>query len=137
MKPDSAGASYGLCVECWREIPSQSRLCPHCGDDYEARKKGADFIRRLIDGLELGAEISARAARILGDRAESKAVVGLCRVVRQSTHTVAVEAALEALQKIGDNRSALTIAWAVQHTNPRVRAAAARAIASGMFRDAK
>lgn len=79
--------------------------------------------------------VTGRAAWLLGERRESKGIVGLCRLVRENTDALAVECGLDALTKIGDYRAAATIRWAVNHVNPLVRASAARAIAVAIFRE--
>ena len=126
-----------FCTQCWSEAPKGAAVCPHCGDDIVARANRPDYTQKLIAALEHAEPtVAVRAAWILGERRESKAVVGLCRLVRESTDVLVVESALESLAKIGDRRAAMTVRWAVNHVNPLIRSAAARAVALEVYRKA-
>jgi hypothetical protein len=43
---------------------------------------------------------------------------------------------LHAVAKIGDSRAEMTLRWAVNHVSPLIRSAAARAVASAVFKNA-
>ena len=127
---------YLFCTRCWSEISSTTAICPQCGDDVVARKRRDDYVDTLITALRNpDPAVAVRAAWLLGERHESKGVVGLCRLVRESTDALAVESGLDALAKIGDSRAAATIRWAASHVNSQVRASAARAVALTIFCD--
>jgi HEAT repeat protein len=62
-----------------------------------------------------------RAAWILGQLRERKAVEPLCRLVREANDAFVVQSAVEALGKIGEAEALETLQWATQHPSPPVR----------------
>jgi HEAT repeat protein len=127
---------YFFCTRCWSEISAATTVCPQCHDDVAARKTRGDYADALIAALQNpDPVVTARAAWLLGERRKPRGVLGLCRLVRESTDAFAVESALDALTKIGDSRATATVRWAVNHVNPLVRASAARVVAQAIFRE--
>lgn len=116
------------CTKCWSAVHGPAKNCPNCGDDLEARAKCPDYRDALLAAVTAGEpERCLRAAWILGERHEGRAVDALCNVVHESADPFVIEAALEALGKIGAKDSANTFYWASNHPSPIVRAAAGRA----------
>ena len=110
------------CTHCWRAVPESATVCPHCRDDIAARQARADYADKLIAALHHPEPTTpVRAAWILGQRRERKAVEPLCRVVRESNDTFIVESAVCALGKIGDARAMEMLQWAAEHAHPRIR----------------
>ena len=117
------------CTSCWAEVPESSSSCPTCGDDIEARQRESDYAGKLIAALRHPEPMTPiRAAWILGERRERKAVEPLMRVVQESEDLFIGQAAVEALGKIGDRRAQETIASALNHRSPRLRRAALSAM---------
>lgn len=120
-----------FCPACWVEVSEEARVCPRCGADMEAIQQRRDFVDKLIAALvHPEPETRARAAMILGLRGEKRGVEPLMRAVREARDTFLVEAAIEALGRIGDPECRATIEEAGARGTIRVRQAARRALAS-------
>jgi len=118
------------CTQCWAEVPERAKICPRCGDDIAARQASADFVEKLIAALHHPEPTTPiRAAWILGEPGERKAVEPLLELARTSPDVFIVESAVEALGKIGDPRVSETLRLLAQNPNLRVRRAAERALA--------
>jgi len=113
------------CTHCWREVQQTATVCPHCGDDIAARQAHADYTDKLIGALHHPEPTTPiRAAWILGQRRERKAVAPLCELARESNDAFIAESAVNALGAIGDARARDTLRWAANCSQPRLRAAA-------------
>lgn len=113
------------CTHCWREVPQAATVCPHCSDDIAARQARADYADKLIAALHHPEPTTPiRAAWILGQRRERKAVEPLCALARETRDAFILAAALEALGEIGDPSAAHILEWAAEHAHPRVRRSA-------------
>jgi HEAT repeat protein len=89
-----------------------------------------DFVDKLIAALDHPEpETRARAALILGLRREERGIDPLVRVVRQGEDAHLVEAAVEALGRIGDPRCRPALQAVASRGTVRVRRAARRALA--------
>ena len=62
-----------------------------------------------------------RAAWILGERREQKAVPALTKIVKKASDAFLVESAVEALGKIGGSIATAAVRAATQHSSLRVR----------------
>jgi HEAT repeat protein len=117
-----------FCPQCWQEIPAGAEICPHC----RARLSEEDakpFVVKLRSALHHPEpETAIRAAWILGERQEASAVRDLIHVVETSQDSFLVEAASEALGKIGDPSAIPALEQAVRTGPVRVRAASRLAI---------
>ncbi len=110
------------CTNCWALVQESLKTCPVCGDDIAICQAQAGYVDKLIAALshpEPGTPV--RAAWMLGERREQKAVAELIRLVRESPDTVIVEAAVEALGKIDDERAREIVSAALAHPFVRVR----------------
>jgi len=66
------------CPNCWGEVSEQATTCPHCYEKISERISQADYIDKLIAALRhKEATTPVRAAWILGERREKKAVPAL------------------------------------------------------------
>lgn len=110
------------CTNCWSMVLESAKMCPFCGDDITARQARADYVDKLIAALrhpEVGTPVCA--AWILGERHERGAVEPLIALVHESSDPFIVEAAIEALGKIGDKAAREILTTALTHPNLRVR----------------
>ena len=69
-----------------------------------------------------------RAAWILGERREEKAVPALTKIVRKAKDAFLVESAVEALGKIGGDSAIAAVRDATQHSSVRVRVKARKVL---------
>jgi HEAT repeat protein len=97
----------------------------------EAVQQGRDFVGKLVAALDHPEpETRARAALILGLRGEARGVEPLMRVVCGSEDASLVEAAIQALGRIGDPRCRMVIEAALGRGTLRVRQAARQVLDS-------
>jgi HEAT repeat protein len=118
------------CPLCWREVSPSTTHCPGCQADIEAVLTQWDYVEKLIAALrhpEPTAPI--RAAWILGERKERRAVEPLSRLVRECRDPFIVEAAVEALGKIGDPSCLPALRFALARGALKVREKARAALA--------
>jgi HEAT repeat protein len=95
----------------------------------EAMQQGRDFTAKLIAALDHPEpETRARAAFILDLRREACSVEPLMRVVCRAEDPFLVEAAIEALGRIGDPRCRKVLEAALDRWTLRVRLAARQAL---------
>lgn len=117
------------CPSCWRESTESIGVCPHCKVDVERLTQEQDYVQKLIAALNHPEpETPIRVAWILGTRREARAVPRLARVVQESQDPYIVEAAVEALGRIGDPSGLEAVRFALQHGGVRVREKARHAI---------
>ena len=120
-----------FCPACWAEVAAALDICPRCGTDIEAVQEQRDFADKLLAALDHPiADTAARVAMILGQLREGRAVEALMRVVCQAKDAYVVEAAVEALGRIGEPRSRSVLEVAVCRGTVRVRLAARQALTS-------
>jgi hypothetical protein len=85
------------CPNCWRELSEHATICPHCHEDISERISQADYTDKLIAALRHKEPTApVRAAWVLGERREGKAVAALTKVVRKAKDAFLVESAVEA-----------------------------------------
>ena len=124
-----------FCPACWAETAGDDRVCPRCGVDMEAVQHGRDFTAKLIPPLDHPEpETRARAPLILGFRRERRAVPPLVRVVRESKDGLLVEAAVQALSRIGEPQCREAVERAAARGTLRIRQAARQVLATLMPR---
>jgi len=88
-----------------------------------------DYIDKHIVALrDPETATQVRAAWVLGERHERKAVETLIALVQQSDDAYVIETAVEALGKIGDWSAWDTLQAASTHANPRIQHKALQAI---------
>jgi HEAT repeat protein len=110
------------CPNCWAEVPESATICPHCHNDISERISQATYVDKLLAALRHKEPMTpVRAAWILGERREQKAVPALTRIVKRSKDAFLVESAVEALGKIGGSAATTTARTATQHLSLRVR----------------
>jgi HEAT repeat protein len=110
------------CPSCWSEVSKSAAVCPNCHVDISERISQADYTEKLIAALRHKEPTTpVRAAWILGERREEKAVPALTKILRRAKDAFLVEGAVEALGKIGGTAATLAIRVATQHSSLRVR----------------
>ncbi|MGB9475740.1 MAG: HEAT repeat domain-containing protein [Candidatus Udaeobacter sp.] len=110
------------CPNCWAEVPESATICPHCHTNISERISEADYTDKLIAALRHKEPMTpVRAAWILGERCEHRAVPALAKIVKKAKDAFLVESAVEALGKIGGETAAASVRAATQHSSLRVR----------------
>ncbi len=103
-------------------FPSRRTICPHCHADISERISQANYTDKLIAALRHKEPTTpVRAAWILGERHEEKAVPALAKIVKKARDAFVVESAVEALGKIGGSAATTAVRTATQHSSLRVR----------------
>jgi HEAT repeat protein len=117
------------CPNCWAEVPESATTCPHCHTDISERISQAHYTDKLIAALRHKEPTTpVRAAWILGERREEKAVPALTKIVRKAKDAFLVESAVEALGKIGGDSAIAAVRDATQHSSVRVRVKARKVL---------
>jgi predicted amidophosphoribosyltransferase len=110
------------CPSCWAEVLESATVCPHCHAEISERISEADYADKLIAALRHKEPMTpVRAAWILGERHEQKAVPVLAKIVKKAKDAFLVESAVEALGKIGGNTASDVVRGAARHSSLRVR----------------
>lgn len=116
------------CPVCWSEVSKHDPTCKHCGIDLAAAD-ARPIVEKLCSALNHPEpETAVRAAWILGERREKRAVPELIRVVERSSDGFLAEAAAEALGKIADSRALECLNEAAERGPVRVRIASRNAL---------
>jgi HEAT repeat protein len=116
------------CPICWEEVAEKELRCSRCGSDLAAADT-RPIAEKLCSALKHPeGETAVRAAWILGERREAGAVPELIRTVESERDGFVVEAAVEALGKIGDPIAVECLKVAAEHGAVRVRIAARKAL---------
>ncbi len=93
------------CPRCWAENQPGDEVCRRCGAPLKT-EAGEDFVDKLIAALGHPEPLTRkRAAWILGELRERRALGPLIAAVETSTDLDLLEGAVEALGKIGDARA--------------------------------
>jgi HEAT repeat protein len=110
------------CPNCWREVRESATICSHCHTEISEGISQEDYADKLIAALRHKEPMTpVRAAWILGERSEEKAVLALIKIVRKAKDASLVESAVEALGKIGGSAATAAVRAATQHSSLRVR----------------
>jgi HEAT repeat protein len=110
------------CPNCWAEVSEQATTCPHCYENISERISQANYTDKLIAALgHKEPTTPVRAAWILGERREQKAVPALAKIIKKADDAFLVESAAEALGKIGGRAATAAVRPAAHHSSLRVR----------------
>ena len=116
------------CPICWSEVSKDDGTCKSCGADL-ASADARPMLEKLCSALaHPEPETALRAAWILGERRERRAVPELIRVVETTSDGFLAEAAAEALGKIADPRALECLNKAAEDGPVRVRIASWNAL---------
>jgi HEAT repeat protein len=117
------------CPNCWTEVAERATICPHCLADISKRISESDYTDKLISALRHKEPMTpVRAAWVLGERREQRAVPALTKIVKKAKDAFLVESAVEALGKIGGEAATTAVRTATQHSSLRVRVKARRVL---------
>ena len=115
-----------VCINCWRELESESERCPCCGAIVDSESHS--YERLLFWALKNSQpEHRAGVCRILGLRGHKAAVVHLIEAVNDHAMVVRI-AAIEALGAIADESARPVIEKAFGSESLEVENAARRAL---------
>ena len=116
------------CPRCWSDFAENVAQCPRCGLDIHSFYESKDYFEKLILALSHPErQTPLRAAWILGQRRETRAVSALIELTKRTTDVYIATAAVEALGKIG-TPEALTFVETLTNTEVRMVRTAARRI---------
>jgi enolase len=109
------------CPGCWHDFAEDLDRCPRCGLDLRAWPD-TDFVDKVIRALtHPEPETPIRAAWILGERRETRAVPALAALLRRTKDVYVATAAVQALGKIGTDEARAGLATAAEHPAMMVR----------------
>ncbi|MCX5887962.1 MAG: HEAT repeat domain-containing protein [Deltaproteobacteria bacterium] len=110
------------CPRCWRDFAKDVTICPHCGLDIREFWKSRDYVEKLIIALEHPEkETPIRAAWLLGQLKDSRAVLPLIELVKKTEDVYIARAAVQALGEIDTPEARQFLGTLVQHQAKMVR----------------
>ena len=110
------------CPRCWRDFNRDVPLCPHCGLDIEGFWKSRDYVEKLIIALEHPEkETPIRAAWLLGQLKDARAVPPLIDLVKKTDDVYIARAAVHALGEIDTAAARQFLATLANHPAKMVR----------------
>lgn len=116
-----------FCTRCWTQTPQGATTCRNCGSALEPLK--GDYLEKLASALHHPVpDVAQSAAWVLGELGARQAVPALLGVLSQSSDPGALEAAVEALGKIGDSAALGTVGERWRRWPVRVRVKLAEAL---------
>jgi HEAT repeat protein len=115
-----------VCINCWREMESESRRCPRCGTNVDSESHS--YERLLFWALKNSQpEHRAEVCKILGLHRRKEAVAHLVEAINDRATIVRI-AALGALGRIADESSRSVVEKAQDCESLEVQIAAQRAL---------
>jgi len=110
------------CPNCWEDFPRDFEKCPNCGLDVKSFFARKDFVEKLIVALgHHEATAPQRAAWILGQLKEHRAVVPLIKVVQECEDIYTVCEAVKALLNIATPEAIDFVKTLTDHKSVEVR----------------
>lgn len=110
------------CPGCWRDFAKDVARCPHCGldiPDFWGRK---DLVEKLIHALHHPEPSTPiRAAWMLGQIKDSRAVPALIALVRETGDVYIARAAVRALGEIGNPEARAFLSTLTDHPAKMIR----------------
>jgi len=117
------------CPRCWSDFAEDVAQCPRCGLDIHRFYESKDYFEKLILALNHPErQTPLRAAWILGQRREPRAVSALIELIRRTDDVYIATAAVEALGKIGTQEALAFLETLTDAEVRMVRAAAQRIV---------
>ena len=118
-----------ICSHCWAENRSEAIVCRNCGQSLDINEES--YVSKLINALNHPLpEVAARSAWVLGELHEKRSLEALFEVIANREDPLILEAAVEALGKIGDPSAIPILTKAVRKSYLRVRIATIEALAN-------
>ena len=118
------------CPHCWKEIPEEATVCPHCHLSLEGLSN-QKFFDKLIDALRHPVPARAAfAAQTLGRLGDARAVEPLLETLGRTDDPEVQEAVIQSLGTLGDARAVSALAAIMEdaHRFLTLRLAAAEAL---------
>ena len=110
------------CPGCWHDFPEDLPRCPDCGLDIHRAQSEKDYVEKLILALNHPEKSTPiRAAFILGEMREVRAVGPLISLVEHAADVYIAKAAAEALAKIGSLEAVQFLESLLRHDARMVR----------------
>ncbi len=117
------------CPGCWKDFAEDVAQCPECGFDIRRFYDSKDYFEKLILALSHPErQTPLRAAWILGQRRETRAVSALVELIQKTDDVYIAAAAVEALGKIGTPEALAFVETLTDAEVRMVRAAARRIV---------
>jgi DNA-directed RNA polymerase subunit RPC12/RpoP len=89
------------CPRCWQDFGQDVAKCPHCGLDIAEFWKSKDYVEKLIIALDHPEkETPIRAAWLLGQLRDERAVSPLINLVQKTEDVYLARAAVQALGEL-------------------------------------
>ena len=105
-----------FCPSCWNEVAQPSTKCPQCGVEIESFWDQRDYVEKLILALRHPEpETPVRAAWLLGQLGDRRAVGLLVELVRTTPDVFLARAAVEALGRMDSDEARVFLATLVDH----------------------
>lgn len=118
-----------FCPKCWGEVAEDAHFCQHCGVDMDAFWKDRDYVEHLILAIQHPEpQTPIRAAWILGQIRDERAVAPLARLARDTKDVYIARAAVEALGQIGGTAALGFMRSLAEHPAQLVREAVQAAL---------
>lgn len=118
-----------FCPTCFQDHPAHARRCYRCGTSLDEPLPG-DFVDHLIHALgHPEPETRIRAARLLGQVGDGRAVPALCDWATRSSDMGFLEAIADALGALGSPEAVPVLIRLLRESWLSVRVRAARALA--------
>jgi len=115
------------CPRCWLDFDKDVPQCPHCGLDIREFWKSRDYVEKLIIALEHPEkETPIRAAWLLGQLKDTRAVPPLIGLVEKTDDVYIAREAVQALGEIDTPESRQFLGTLTQHQTKMVRDEARR-----------
>jgi HEAT repeat protein len=122
------------CPRCWQDFAKDLPRCPVCGLDIVEFWKSKDYVEKLIISLSHPEkETPIRAAWILGQLKDTRAVAPLIELVKKTEDVYIARAAVRALGEINNQEVRQFLVTLANHQAKMVRDEAQR-ILSGRNR---
>jgi len=110
------------CPRCWRDYDKDTPICPQCGLVIEDFCKSKDYVEKLIISLEHPEkETPIRAAWLLGQLKDTRAVLPLIELVKKTEDVYIARAAVQALGEIYTPEAYRFLGTLTQHHAKMVR----------------
>jgi HEAT repeat protein len=110
------------CPRCWRDFAKDVAICPHCGLDIQEFWKSRDYVEKLIISLDHPEkETPLRAAWLLGQLKDERAVQPLIELVKKTDDVYIARAAVQALGELDTPEARRFLGTLTRHHAKMVR----------------